>query len=195
MLVFLGKDGSKFFSAGGGVLAIRSDSIQIVFIFREENLDRQDNRERQRQAGNDRDQLRPSGQSSSKDTSKTSAGGKGLGGKHSLASKLGGKMKTDSPLIDPNWENWDEDNLDYDDELMLEKKRQLLQRELAKQMTVDGGAAIDPSVTAPGSSAKGQKATSQLNIQPSSAAGTIRLVALTLIKIFGQIRYSYTSGK
>ena len=41
-----------------------------------------------------------------------------------------------SPSVDPNlgdWENWDEKNLDYDDELMLEKKRQLLERELAKE--------------------------------------------------------------
>jgi len=30
--------------------------------------------------------------------------------------------------------NWDEENLDFDDELMLEKKRQLLERELAKQV-------------------------------------------------------------
>ena len=76
-----------------------------------------------------------------------------------MANKIGGKSNKDSPLVDPNWENWDEDNLDYDDELMLEKKRQLLQRELAKQMAVDGGASIDPSVIAPGSSAKGLKAT------------------------------------
>ena len=81
-------------------------------------------------------------------------------------------MKTDSPLIDPNWENWDEDNLDYDDELMLEKKRQLLQRELEKQMAVDGGATLEASITAPGSSAKGQKAASQSNIQ-SSATGNL----------------------
>ena len=39
-----------------------------------------------------------------------------------------------SPTIDPDWENWDEKNLDHDDERMLEKKRQLLQRELAKQL-------------------------------------------------------------
>ena len=147
---------------------------KLYYLLREENSERQENRDRQRQTGNERDQVRPSGQSSSKEISKkgSNSGGKGLGGKHSLASKLGGKLKTDSPLIDPNWENWDEDNLDYDDELMLEKKRQLLQRELEKQMAVDGGAALDPSATAPESSAKGQKATSQLNI-PSSSAGTI----------------------
>ena len=41
-----------------------------------------------------------------------------------------------SPAGDPklgHWEHWDEKNLDYDDELMLEKKRQLLERELAKE--------------------------------------------------------------
>ena len=41
-----------------------------------------------------------------------------------------------SPAVDPklgHWEHWDEKNLDYDDELMLEKKRQLLERELAKE--------------------------------------------------------------
>ena len=44
---------------------------------------------------------------------------------------------------------------------MLEKKRQLLQRELEKQMAVDGGAAVslDISAIAPGSSAKSLKAT------------------------------------
>ena len=44
---------------------------------------------------------------------------------------------------------------------MLEKKRQLLQRELEKQMAVDGGAAasLDISAIAPGSSAKSLKAT------------------------------------
>ncbi len=44
-----------------------------------------------------------------------------------------------SPAIDLDWENWDEKNLDYDDELMLEKKRQLLQRELARQLQQDAG--------------------------------------------------------
>ena len=134
-------------------------------------MDRQDNRERQRLA---RDQIRPAGQSSSKELSKKDSGSgskSGIGGKHSLASKLGGKMK-DSPVIDPNWENWDETNLDYDDELMLEKKRQLLQRELEKQMATDSGATIDQTVglPAPGSAAKGQKAPSQLNIHPSTSA-------------------------
>lgn len=41
-----------------------------------------------------------------------------------------------SPAVDTklgHWEHWDEKNLDYDDELMLEKKRQLLERELAKE--------------------------------------------------------------
>ena len=58
--------------------------------------------------------LTSSKDSSRKDSSRL--GGKIPMGKHSLASKLGGKLKTDSPLIDPNWENWDEDNLDYDDD-------------------------------------------------------------------------------
>ena len=39
-----------------------------------------------------------------------------------------------SPALDTDWMNWDEENLDFDDELMLEKKRQLLERELAKQV-------------------------------------------------------------
>lgn len=109
--------------------------------------------------------LASSKDSSRKDSSRP--GGKIPMGKHSLASKLGGKLKTDSPLIDPNWENWDEDNLDYDDELMLEKKRQLLQMELAKQMAVDGGANADNSTIAPGSSVKGQKVGASANIQSS----------------------------
>ena len=44
------------------------------------------------------------------------------------------KGENGSPTIDPDWMNWDEENLDFDDELMLEKKRQLLERELAKQV-------------------------------------------------------------
>ena len=50
-----------------------------------------------------------------------------------------------SPTIDPDWENWDEKNLDYDDELMLEKKRELLQRELAKQLQQDPGVKEQPA--------------------------------------------------
>ena len=53
---------------------------------------------------------------------------------------------------------------------MLEKKRQLLQRELEKQMAVDGGATVDPSAIAPGSSTKGLKA--NLPNTKSSIAGT-----------------------
>ena len=34
--------------------------------------------------------------------------------------------------MDTNWENWNEESLDYEDERMLEKKRQILERELAK---------------------------------------------------------------
>jgi hypothetical protein len=99
--------------------------------------------------------VQPSSKESNRKDPITTA--RSLADKHNLANKLGGKTNKDSPRVDPNWENWDEDNLDYDDELMLEKKRQLLQRELAKQMTVDGGATLDPSVIAPGSSAKGLK--------------------------------------
>ena len=53
-----------------------------------------------------------------------------------IPSKVLGKKKGEngSPPIDPDWMNWDEKNLDFDDELMLEKKRQLLERELAKQI-------------------------------------------------------------
>ena len=130
---------------------------------REETVDRSDNRDRNRLSASDRDPSRGSAQTAIKDLSRkdTSSGNKNPIAKHNLVSKLSGKLKTDSPLIDPNWENWDEDNLDYDDELMLEKKRQLLQRELEKQMAVDGGAAVslDISAIAPGSSAKSLKAT------------------------------------
>lgn len=61
---------------------------------------------------------------------------------HTLVSpsKRSSKKRKESPLIDPDWENWDEKHLDYDDELMLEKKRQLLQRELAKQLEEPGDA-------------------------------------------------------
>ena len=55
---------------------------------------------------------------------------------------------------------------------MLEKKRQLLQRELEKQMTVDGGAAasLDISAIAPGSSAKSLKANLlQTQVQPGKS--------------------------
>jgi hypothetical protein len=40
--------------------------------------------------------------------------------------------KTHSP--DLNWENWDQNDLEYEDEKVLEKRRQLLQRELELQM-------------------------------------------------------------
>lgn len=40
--------------------------------------------------------------------------------------------KTHSP--DLNWENWDQNDLEYVDEKVLEKRRQLLQRELELQM-------------------------------------------------------------
>jgi len=48
--------------------------------------------------------------------------------------KVGGKPSKDSPRPDPNWENWDQNNLEHEDEMMLEKKRELLQRELARQL-------------------------------------------------------------
>ena len=54
-----------------------------------------------------------------------------------------------SPAIDPNWENWDEKNLDYDDELMLEKKRQLLERELAKEAKSSKGSATTSTAVSP----------------------------------------------
>ena len=145
--------------------------MYLIYAFtREEPVERTENRERLRQSGGDREQLRAPQQASSKDSGRKDIarpGSKNPTGKHNLASKLGGKLKTDSPLIDPNWENWDEDNLDYDDELMLEKKRQLLQRELEKQMAVDGGVNVETGSIAPGSSTKGQKGTALPNVQPS----------------------------
>ena len=41
-----------------------------------------------------------------------------------------GSKRTNSPNVDANWENWNEESLDYEDEKMLEKKRQILEREL-----------------------------------------------------------------
>lgn len=38
-----------------------------------------------------------------------------------------------SPKVDTDWQNWNEESLDYEDERMLEKKRLLLQRELEKE--------------------------------------------------------------
>lgn len=35
--------------------------------------------------------------------------------------------------VDTDWQNWNEESLDYEDEKMLEKKRLLLQQELAKE--------------------------------------------------------------
>ena len=62
------------------------------------------------------------------------------------------------PSFDPDWMNWDEKNLDFDDELMLEKKRQLLERELAKQLAEEDsrppGSALSASMSALGSMAK-----------------------------------------
>ncbi len=57
------------------------------------------------------------------------------GSKKPLSGKGGaGSGHRNSPAIDTNWEAWNEKNLDHDDELMLEKKRQLLKRELAKEV-------------------------------------------------------------
>ena len=150
-------------------MAVSDMVLNSFIVFREDNNERVDNKERHRQSGGDRDQIRTSTQLSKESGRKEALrpGNKMSLAKHNLAGKLGGKMKTDSPLIDPNWENWDEDNLDYDDELMLEKKRQLLQRELEKQMAVDGGASADASTIAPGSSVKGQKGGASANILSS----------------------------
>ena len=41
--------------------------------------------------------------------------------------------RRDSPNIDTDWQNWNEESLDYEDENILEKRRQLLQKELAKE--------------------------------------------------------------
>ena len=41
-----------------------------------------------------------------------------------------GSKRTNSPNVDATWENWNEESLDYEDEKMLEKKRQILEREL-----------------------------------------------------------------
>jgi hypothetical protein len=64
-----------------------------------------------------------------------------------------GKKKGDnnSPPIDPDWMNWDEKNLDFDDELMLERKRQLLERELAKQIGEESSESKAPGSVPPAS--------------------------------------------
>ena len=67
--------------------------------------------------------------------------------KRHSGSRSGGQRG--SPAIDPNWENWDEKNLDYDDELMLEKKRQLLERELAKEAKSSKGPAPTSTAVSP----------------------------------------------
>lgn len=41
-------------------------------------------------------------------------------------------MKRSSPEL--NWESWDQTDLEYEDEKALERRRQLLQRELELQM-------------------------------------------------------------
>ncbi|XP_059078908.1 serine/arginine repetitive matrix protein 2-like isoform X1 [Tigriopus californicus] len=68
----------------------------------------------------------------------------------------------DSPTIDPNWENWDEKNLDHDDEYMLEKKRQLLKKELGEL------------VTPVESEAGGSGAQAQVPVIPATARTTAR---------------------
>ena len=71
------------------------------------------------------------------DAASTSSSKKSLIAKQHHHSGGGKGSHRNSPAIDPNlgdWENWDEKNLDYDDELMLERKRQLLERELAKEV-------------------------------------------------------------
>ena len=45
--------------------------------------------------------------------------------------------RRDSPNIDTDWQNWNEDSLDYEDENILEKRRQLLEKELAKEDSAD----------------------------------------------------------
>lgn len=44
-----------------------------------------------------------------------------------------GSPSAPAPNLDSDWQNWNEESLDYEDEKMLEKKRLLLQRELAKE--------------------------------------------------------------
>ena len=77
-----------------------------------------------------KDVKRKSGHTSSSSRHHSHRGDPGSGLDRSL---LASEADKPSPAVDPDWENWDEKNLDYDDEIMLEKKRQLLQRELAKQ--------------------------------------------------------------
>ena len=43
-------------------------------------------------------------------------------------------VKRGSPELGVNWESWDQTDLEYEDEKVLEKRRQLLQRELELQM-------------------------------------------------------------
>ena len=71
---------------------------------------------------------------------------------------------------------------------MLEKKRQLLQRELEKQMAVDGGAAVslDISAIAPGSSAKSLKAT-LLPTQAQPGKSNYHIVHTNLYKLLNRI--------
>jgi hypothetical protein len=66
--------------------------------------------------------------------------------------KKNGPGREGSPKIDISWENWDEQKLDYDDELMLEKKRQMLERELAKHGDDDVPSASAEGNLAPGAS-------------------------------------------
>lgn len=53
--------------------------------------------------------------------------------------KLEGLKRLNSTVVkrgspDLNWESWDQTDLEYEDEKVLEKRRQLLQRELELQM-------------------------------------------------------------
>ena len=56
--------------------------------------------------------------------------------KGKLERPRGGKGSKESPLLDANFE-WSSKDLDEDDQSTLEKKRELLQREIARQLEED----------------------------------------------------------
>ena len=81
-----------------------------------------------------------------------------------------------SPKVDTDWENWNQESLDYEDEKMLEKKRLLLQKELAKEhqdpaktaSKVQVAKSSSPSTSSSSTSSSGSDSSSKASSTPSS---------------------------
>ena len=84
-----------------------------------------------------------------------------------------------SPKVDTDWQNWNEESLDYEDEKMLEKKRLLLQKELAKEHQPDPAKIVpkipvakssSPSTSSSSSSSSGSASTSSASSDENTSS-------------------------